>query len=374
MMGCHEWSRPRSTQDWITPSAPPSIDTVRLEVGVAELDEFQKDDLKLFWRDLDFQKLPLEVRRKLDRYGIKVGVMSSRPPAVFADLMKPRKIEHDQLGEFDRQLFIKGLLKPTSRLIGHTRVSSRQGQSYPVMTSDTFDYFTWKLDHEADVGAQAGRNVRGFFSISTYPKGDGSVRVALIPEIHHGDLQKRYGSTEHGFKYVNSQQVQRLETIRFDVDLRVGETLVVGPTEDLANLGQLFFSTSNRQSAEATSIENTPLEELETSMDQMAELALQAEFENGEEQVEDLVALLEPSKDADPTTMTDEELLRAEVREMLRVKPGEKVELPNFHYDVSVAPPESLHRLLLIRVIQSRRDNLFKEIDEVEPLTNVDRY
>lgn len=371
-LGCKEWNPKTEHHGWNVPTVPASIDTVRLEVGVAQLEESQQKGMTALWRALDFQKLPLDVRRELDEYGLKVAVMSSRPPAVFGELMKPGKVDHEKLNEFDRQLFLRGLLKPTERLIGHTRVSSRQGQAYPVMTSDTFAFYSWTAPSELGAQPQSGENVRGCFSISTYPQGDGSVRVMIVPEIHHGKHQKRYGSTEHGFKYETAQQVQQLDAIRFDVDLRVGETLVIGPTEDLAGLGQLFFVPNANQTESPEDLDQVPLEDLETTMDELAQLALQPLDSES-------LALPDAEPEASPLAeqsepKTDQERLEAEVRKMLTVQPGEEIALPKFGYDQEAERPSAWHRLLLIRVLQSRRDNLFKEIDDVEPLTNVDRY
>lgn len=412
LAGCQNWTPTQSKTPWGLGNKPTNVDTVRLEIGVAELDETQSEPLAAFWRLLDFQKLPLETRKRLDRCGLRVAVMSSRPPAVFAELMKPQQIEHDRLGQFDRQLYVKGLLKPAKRLISHTRVSSREGQSHPVTTSDVHDFLTWSTPLDNGFRPDSGNHVSGNFSISTTPLGDGAVRVTLVPEVHHGDHKKRYGSTEHGFNYVTTQQIQTLEAIQFDVKLRIGETLVVGPTADLAQMGKLFFAPVGNTGLEAQELENVPLAEIDTSLDALAAIesdlaqldlrendttaavnershqqlddAIQKEIgqtETGQANTNTVDKLANATAESSSTSkraalesLSDQALLEAEVREMLRVKPGEEVVLPKFDLDMSSPPPKPLHRLLLIRLIQTQSDDLFKAIDVVEPLTNVDRY
>ncbi|MEL7497232.1 MAG: hypothetical protein AAFN77_06445 [Planctomycetota bacterium] len=380
-LGCSQWKRnPDKVDGLMLPANRLTADTVRLEVGVAQLDETQQSDMQSLWRLLDQQELPLEIRQLLDRHGLRVAVMSSRPPSIFADLIYPPEIKHEDLSEFQQQLHIKGHLQPETRMVGHANVANRLGQKYKVMTSDTHSSLSWTIEGDAQSTAGAGDAVRGVFAISTYPQGDGSVRLVVEPQIHHGDQQQRYGSTENGFKWESKQKVQTVDRLKFELDLQAGETLVIGPTADIAQLGHLFFGPTDSADTTLTNPEKMELETLETTLDQLAiqAEALIDEVPESELSIDEAAEPVSPYENelklADDALLTDQELLEAEVREMLTVKDGEEAVLPSFKFAEGAPKPRPLHRLLLVRVVQTQLDDLFTEVNQTEPLTNVDRY
>ena len=316
LAGCPHGQPQRVTQPPPTlPNHRMAPDAVGLELGLAQLDQTQAEVLQPFWDQLDHQELSLELRQRLDENGLRAAVMASRPPPQLRQLVRPRAIEADQLTEFQRQLLHRGHLKPTTRMVLHEQVSNRQGQAHPIPTSEHRASYSWTIHDRGQRSVGAGSQVRGVISVATFPQGDGSVRLVVTPEIHHGEARDRFGASEHGFRFESKQQVIPLEKLRMEVTLRSGESLVLGPTPDLADLGELFFGNP---------VEDDPLAELDS-----------LELEDGE--LED-----------------------------------ESWALPELASDAEEPPP--LHRLLMIRVVQTQLDDLFEESHQAEPLTSVDRY
>ena len=224
-----------------------ALDAVGLEIGIAQLDTNQTEAINRVWRALDQQELPLETRQQLDRHGLKAAVMSQRPPSDFASLVNPREVVLEELDGLERQLYLNGKLKPSDRMLVHDRISNRQGQSHSIPTSQVHPSLSWTIETPATPNSreisseQSGHDVRGVFTIRTYPQGDGSVRVVVQPQIHHGDVTQQYGATANGYKFDHQQTVSNPESLEFDVSLRSGETLVIGPTAQVTGLGHLFF-------------------------------------------------------------------------------------------------------------------------------------
>lgn len=372
--GCQEWrAEPTPTRLLMAPNRL-AADAVTLELGVARLDERQVEDVHRFWRLLDDQEIPLEARKRLDENGLRAAVMSSQPPSVFADLVYPPPIVHEELSRHEKQLHIKGLLRPESRMVGHMNVTSRNGQPNPIITSEATESLSWTISEEGRQISGAGEYVRGVFSVAAFPQGDGSVRLVIEPQIHHGLQRDRFGGTEHGFKFKKSQTIQNIESLKFEVALLAGESLVIGPTEDLAMLGKVFFAPPESASMQLANdeIDDIDLAELDATLDG---LALEVDEMQREGDLDDLNPLASANEGAqlEVNEMTDQELLEAEVREMLTVKDGEVAALPELASGSSSEKPKPLHRLLLIRVSLTQWDE-FTEVEEVDPLTNVNRY
>ena len=339
-------------------------DAVGLEIGIAQLDTNQTEAIDRVWRALDQQELSLETRQQLDRHGLKAAVMSQRPPSDFESLVNPRQVVLEELNGFQRQLYLKGKLKASERMLVHDRISNRQGQSHSIPTSQAHPSLSWTIETPATRDSQesliedSAKNVRGVFVIRTYPQGDGSVRVVVQPQIHHGDVTQRYGATANGFKFDQQQTVATPASLEFEVTLRSGETLVIGPTAEVTGLGHLFFGEidpSQDDSLTGAADEllaqaSLPIEP-ESSQDRSSELSLPKlslpELSIDESKFDSIVGALDIND-------IDESLKKSLG---LELQPGAREK------------PEPLHRLLMIRVVQTQLDDLFDRQVVADPLS-----
>ena len=140
VVGCANWQPESLTKQPFTfPRNRPALDTVGIEVAVAEVSHDQLATLEAFWRTLDAQELPLETRQKLDRNGLRCGIMSTQPSADFQELVKPRLPDLDTLDEVGKRMAAAGRIPPVSPLLLHQRVSNQEAQRYPVGVSKIHD-------------------------------------------------------------------------------------------------------------------------------------------------------------------------------------------------------------------------------------------
>lgn len=330
-------------------------DAVGLEIGIAQIDTGQKETIKRFWRDLDQQELPLETRQKLDKHGLKAAVMSQQPPSDFGDLVNPREIVLEELDGFQKQLYLRGHLKATERILAHNQVSTRQGKPHPIQTSVLHPSLSWTVETPATLNSQASQtkksdnNVRGVLAIRTYPQGDGSVNVVVEPQVHHGDVTKRFGATANGFQFDQQQTISVLEPLEFDVPLRAGETLVIGPTAEVTQLGHLFFGEVDLKQDDS----------LAAAADQLlAEAALATEAKSERAQQNRL-----PELDIDESKFDS-------IVEKLEINTINESMKDSLGIGTAVREkPKPMHRLLMIRVIQTQLDDLFDQQLKVDPLS-----
>lgn len=242
--GCAKWDQPPKKSGLVLPKGRVAADAVGIELGVAQLDSTQTETFEEFWTDLDQQELPLELRKRLDQNGIRAAIMSPSPPAILRALLEPKPIKLDELTELEKQLHEEGLLRKKNRMITHERVSNREGQVRSVTISDHHPEASWIVRNGDKQTVGFGKSVQGLFSVTTYPQGDGSVRLVVQPEIRHGESRHRIGVVEHSFLMSRSQAVTKVDDLKFDVTLRPGETMVLAPTSDIAEMGKLLFGNS----------------------------------------------------------------------------------------------------------------------------------
>ena len=339
-----------------------ALDAVGLEIGIAQLDTGQTEAVDRFWRALDQQELSLETRQQLDSHGLKAAIMSQRPPSDFASLVNPRQIVIEELDWFQRQLYLKGKLKASDRMLVHDRISNRQGQSHSIPTSQMHPSLSWTIETPATRGIQetstvkSASNVRGVFTIRTYPQGDGSVRVVVQPQIHHGRVTQQYGATANGFKYEQQQTVSVPESLEFDVSLRAGETLVIGPTAAVTRLGHLFFG-------EIVSDQSDSLTAAASELLAQANLSLELASESEPEPITEQDHLPELSIDESKFDSIVGALDINDINDPLKRSLGDELQ------PATREKPKPLHRLLMIRVVQTQLDDLFDRQVVADPLS-----
>ena len=242
-IGCAKIEPPVQKTSLTFPKSRIAVDAVGLDIGVAQLDSSQSKTFETFWGLLDQQELPLERRKVLDRNGLRVAIMSSHAPPQLNQLVDPPEIDPDLLNEFERQLFAKGLLRPQTRMLSHERISNREGQAHKVETSEVHREISWVIQADDQQTAGSGKLVRGVISVTTYPQGDGSVRLIVRPEIHHGQSRPRIGAGQGSFLVESSQFITPLDELKFELNLRSGESLVIAPTKDVSDMGKILFGT-----------------------------------------------------------------------------------------------------------------------------------
>ncbi len=240
--GCAKWkSSNAEPKPMKFPASRMSPDSVSLEVAVAQLDDSQVEQIAELWSLLDQQEISLELRKQLDANGLRVAVVPSQLPGVLRELLEPKEIDPATLDSMQAQMHEQGLLKPSERLISHNKIQNRDGKAYELAVTNVYPEKSWIFHSTNGDSAGAGKSVRGVLSIKTFPQGDGSVLLKIVPQIHHGDTRTEIGVVDRSFLFQNRQSQVQFKDLQIEVSLLPGETLICGPTSDIADLGELFF-------------------------------------------------------------------------------------------------------------------------------------
>lgn len=248
VVGCARWEVPDKKSRPIFPKSRIALDAVGLELGLAQLDVNQGALFETFWESLDQQAFPLDLRQRLDQNGIRVAIMPSHAPAMLHQLVDPKPIVVDELTELEKQLHSKGLLREKQRMVAHERISNREGEAHSISVSGYHPQISWVVRDGDKETPGFGSLVRGVITVTTFPQGDGSVRLILGPEVHYG--QTRPQIAERSFLKEARQSVRKIDELNFEAILRPGESIVIAPTADNVELGKVFFGSTDTESGD----------------------------------------------------------------------------------------------------------------------------
>ncbi len=333
--------------DFSLPGVEMNEGAVALQVAVVQVDDDQEEFLDEFWARLDEMKLGLIQRQIADANGLRYAVMSPQCPAILDELLERRELDTSGLTDIQKQMASQGLLESPSRLLHHQRIENDTGEEFEIPVSDYFQQKDWSIVNKyGSVDTGSGELVKAFIQMSTFPQGDGSVRLVVEPEIHHGRPQQRYDVSQRTFLFSESQIESRIDPLKFFIDLQPGEALIIAPTtqtlsdteqkgdnltsESLAqNIGDLFFVQTTIASAQV----------VPTQQNQQNQL-IKSAFEELDKQFGE-----------SPDGQFEEEPAAITRAPQPQVKP--------------------LCRFLMVRLIHSHADDLFDRSSSAERLTTI---
>ncbi len=238
--------------------------TVHFEMAIAQLDQDQEPALEQAWIEFDEQAVSIDTRRWWDQNGLRVAVISSQIPDSFLKLVEPREVNEDYLDEFQLQLFQKGKLDSTPRLVMRKKIGIRPTEPKWVAVSNPLSHGQWRWITSEGAQTSQGDAVQTGFMVSSQARGDGSVSVKLVPRIASGAPKPSFGLSQWQLALEHKQDEIMLWDLAIEVPLLPGQTIVatsnypetsddhgVGKeaTANTWELGQLFFETLENQSA-----------------------------------------------------------------------------------------------------------------------------
>ena len=215
---------------------------VAVQLAVVQLDSDQRAMFEQYWSQLDQLKLALPKRKLADENGLRYAVMSPQVPIVLPQLLKSRELDVSGLDDLKRQMAEAGLLKSPSRMVSHQRIENDTGEEYEITTSDVYPQKRWSIvDGGGSPLTGFGQWVKGVYRFSSFPQTDGSVRLVMLPEIHHGVAKNRFDVSQRTFLLNESQIKTKVTPLEFAVDLKPGESLIIAPNGTSEGIGDLLF-------------------------------------------------------------------------------------------------------------------------------------
>lgn len=233
--GCGHWaSHPAKSLE--LPKPKMSADSVVLEIASIKLPFDLAGNLEL-WSAADEQILPNEIRAKLAQNGIRCGVLAGELPSHLQSVLK--QPTSNRIGDVDPE-------SSQGFVVSQQRMQNRTGRRGKVVTSDIRDEIVSLMPNEGRITGRTLFLAQSLFSLRTYPRGDGQVRLELVPEIEHGQPKTRYvGQPNEGaFRLDTGRERAIFSELKLDPVLAPGQTLMLSCTDEWKGLGRQFFAES----------------------------------------------------------------------------------------------------------------------------------
>ncbi len=206
----------------------PSSDASILEILTIEVDAGRVELLHRMWDEVDDQAIGVEARRAIDRNGIRAGVASSQLPAAV----------HELIGASQA--------KPLAAL-PYKQIQSRARETFDLDVTPIRELLDWQIAGEqAVVRTGSCQHAAGALGLRTHPFGDRSVNLVVTPKLRHGTPRNKYTVEQSQFLLRPLLDETPFHELEFACRMRVGQTLIVGPTDPPGGLGRHFFAEPER--------------------------------------------------------------------------------------------------------------------------------
>ena len=216
-------------------SAVVEVFSVRLPPDEHDLDS-------RIWEEVDEQQFPIEVRRKLEKNGFRVGVLAGQIPPLLSKLLELKGKPH--AGGEVQQIQIADLAKPSRVSMQHLQTSA--GQRYEIAASGVIAKMPVLVSEPGELHGVTYEQAQGIFALHVTPQNDGRVELELVPEIHHGENHQRWVGDQTIFRLEPGRPKRAFEELKLTAVLGPGAILLLGPQPNRqGSLGHYFFLESN---------------------------------------------------------------------------------------------------------------------------------
>jgi hypothetical protein len=189
----------------------------------------------IVWRVADEQIIPPAARRAWEVNGLRVGRISGELPLELEAILKetaPRK-----------------RVNPTTFFVD-------SGEPTMVTVSPTVDQASLLLNRDDRIVGHDFKEASGFFRVIPQQEGANDVSLRLVPEIHHGPVQRMYQALPTAspvgpqeFMINNGQQEETIRELATTMVLAPGQIAVIGCRPEFKrSLGNFMLTESEAHS------------------------------------------------------------------------------------------------------------------------------
>jgi hypothetical protein len=182
------------------------------------------------WRAVNQAAGPPSTHARLRGEGIQYGVApSSAPPAL-------------------QSLISRGFGSSSTKVTSVVSVPLINGSASPVHVGKLPATCVVPSSGNKGVGAISVERGECTFKVAAERLQEGWVKLAFLPQIHHGAERVRPVPTDERWENKNSRLIETYYDQEFSLELNTGEYVVVGLAEDRpGTLGHLFFRSGDAE-------------------------------------------------------------------------------------------------------------------------------
>ncbi len=244
LTGCHPFLQSPQKSDlsaFLRPveTAPESVTLEIFQVRVPADDHEFTDQL---WREVDEQRLDVEVRRNLVSNGFRAGVLGGALPDVLAKQLNLQSKMPETKAE---RLITDQSANP--RVVRRVVQLNRHDPA-TIQTSDLRDYLYVLVNGDKGLQGRSYEQARTVYTLRAEPTAGQRISLKLTPELRHGELRNRYAGSDKGiFLVMPSRERETYARLVLPVELAAGELLVVSclPNAE-GSLGHAFHAVEKQ--------------------------------------------------------------------------------------------------------------------------------
>jgi hypothetical protein len=224
--------------------ATPAPTSVSLEIYWARYPWGDEQLNTAVWDEVDENRIPAATRRMLGDNGFRVGVVGSIVPAAIARVLELEGASSDgnKLAESSSQQQRADMLaEPT---VTRRRRQLQPGTRLELQASELRDHVPLLMFRDGELTGRTYSVAQALYGLTLEQQGDRSVRLRLIPEIHHGQPQLRYTPAGEGIiRQEPMRDHEVLADLAIEVPLAPGEMLLLAGSADASGRAGHFFHT-----------------------------------------------------------------------------------------------------------------------------------
>jgi hypothetical protein len=216
-----------------------SPDSVALEITFVRVLLGQPTINAQLWQQVDEQWMPAEQRLHLNRNGFRCGLVGTNLPDALRELLG----QQTQAAKLDQMANTE-----LDTLAQNREVNSRAGQRTEIVTGPPRTEIV-VLHKQATVDKVTGQtfpDAQCILAARSFPQGDGTVKLELTPEVHHGAPRQQWVAGEGTFQLLSGREREVFQDLMMEVSLSAGQTVLLSCTPELKGLGQNFFVEAAR--------------------------------------------------------------------------------------------------------------------------------
>ena len=213
-----------------------SPDSVVIEISQISIPASKVQLLDELWNTLDVTRIDLEQRKVWDRNGLRLATASGRLPNQYQALLNEEIKEEGTAVD-----------STEPKTAPRRRLQSRSGKPFRIATKSVQPELQWFIEEKDGYRRGNSRSAaQPELMVRSFAKGEGNVRLLLVPEILFGEAKQVVTTANSSLRYEMKRDSISFAELRLDATLALGESLIlsasqVGAQDRTFGLGDAFF-------------------------------------------------------------------------------------------------------------------------------------
>lgn len=245
LTGCAQWSSDHTPEtEAKLPALQLSPDSVTVETVLVRFPLEAEAELRDVWTRADESQLDIELRKRLDKNGMRAGVILGELPEAIV-----RQIQRTSQEQSTDALEYAGLAADVDNKM--RKLQCRAGRRKDlIVRREVAEPITVISTLDGRLFGETFQSPTVLFDLRVVPHPNGQATIELKPEIQHGEQRQSYVSTEFGVRPDMRRDHAAWEDLAIHARLSEGQVLMVAGTLPPKAIGQALFTTKTAEQSD----------------------------------------------------------------------------------------------------------------------------